>query len=220
MFNNSITHSALLISTALLLFTSNAPAQTYSSHTGDESKCPYLHPQQVAKQVDTTSILIDDFESAEFTYKKWSNSMESGTMKSSIDLSDTMHSGKKSARISFSGVKQPDGWTNLHCNAEIPANKTKITFWAKAPRACSVTVTLYQGVLHNELEIFGKSIVIDTTWKKYELAISDFTELVFSHFIQDGGKASEKLTRSKVTGIGFADKGVPATFFIDDLKLE
>ena len=77
---------------------------------------------QSSPLVNTTQ-LIDDFESAEVTYKKWSNPMESGTMKSSIDISDSAYKGKKGAKISFIGTKSKGSWTNLQCKMKFERQK-------------------------------------------------------------------------------------------------
>lgn len=215
-----MTKKNLLMSifSVIILF-EDASAQTNNTYTGNQSECPYLHPA-ADKTAASVPVVIDDFESAEVTYKKWSNPMESGTMKSSIDLSDSAQSGKKSAKISFTGTKSPGSWTNLQCKTTFPAGKNKITFWARAEKECTIKITSYQGAYHNEMEIFGKTITIGTTWKKYEVGISELTEIIFSHFSQDGGKASEKITKEKVTAVGFADTGSPAVFYLDNLMFE
>lgn len=171
--------------------------------------------------ITNTVALIDDFESAEKFYKGWSNPMESGAMKSSIDLSDTAYAEKKGAIVSFTGAKSKGSWTNLQCKTSFPPNKDEIVFWAKAEIECTVKITLHQGgATHTEMEIFGKNIIIGTSWKKYEINISEFTEIVFSHPQQDGGKASEKVAKEKVTAIGFAETNLAASFYIDNLNLE
>ncbi len=181
---------------------------------------PFIANSQTNPVANTFEV-IDDFESAEKTYKKWSNPMESGTMKSSIDLSDSAQSGKKGAKISFIGTKSKGSWTNLQCKTTISPKKNKITFWAKAEKECTVKITLHQaGATHTEMEIFGKNIAIDEVWKKYEVSISEFTEVVFSHPQQDGGKASEKAVNEKVTAVGFAETNLSASFYIDNLSLE
>ena len=188
----------------------------YESMTG---KCPYGHTIDTAKALVIPSI-IDDFEFAEATYKRWSNPMESGKMRSSIELSDTAHAGKKGGKISFTGVKSAGSWTNLQCKTTIPTDKTKITFWARAEKECKVNITIYQGADHKDMEIFGKQIVIGTEWKKYEVNINEISDIIFSHPKQDGGTASAHLTKANVFAIGFSETESAATFFLDNLTLE
>lgn len=178
--------------------------------------------QKIKKSVNHQDdpLIIDDFEISEVTYKKWSNPMESGTMKSSIDISDSAQSGKKGAKISFTGTKSPGSWTNLQCKTSIPSNKNKISFWAKAEKECFVKATIYQGLYHDKLEVFSTTISLSTSWKKYSLDISTYKDLVFSHPLQNGGKASDKITKEDVTAIGFAEMGLPLVFYIDDLRLD
>ena len=128
--------------------------------------------------------------------------------------------GSKGAKISFTGTKSPGSWTNLQCKTSIPSDKNKISFWAKAEKECLVKATLYQGLYHDKLEIFSATISLGTTWKKYSLEISAFKDLVFSHLLQNGGKASDKITKKDVTAIGLAEMGLPLVFYIDDLRLD
>jgi len=39
-------------------------------------------------------------------------------------------------------------------------------------------------------------------------------------YLHDGGKASEKVSKEKVTAIGFADTGTSAVFYLDNLNFE
>ena len=213
--------TTILFFIACFLFVGyNSYSQTNPGYSGDESKCPYLHPASSEKTILVAPTLIDDFESMEKTLKQWSNPMESGTMKSSIDLSDSAHAGKKGAKISFAGNTSKGSWTNLQCKTTLPADKNKITFWAKAESACTLKITVYQGLLHNEMEIFSKTINLNTKWQKYEVSINEISEILFSHPLQDGGKASSTIDKGKVFAIGFAEHLNALTFYLDNLQLE
>lgn len=196
-----------------------AKSQTNPGYSGDISQCPY---HQAIKNNSTTiaPLLIDDFESTEAALKKWSSPMESGTLKSSIDLSDTAHSGKKGAVIKFAGTISQGSWTNLQCRTEIPADRNIIFFWAKAEKEYAVKITLYQGLDHKGMEIFGKSITLTTAWKRYEVSIDEFTEVIFSHPQKDGKQASKKIYKEKVFALGFAEVDAAVTFYIDNIVVE
>lgn len=186
--------------------------QTNEHYAGDESKCPFLHPVPAG----SLAIVIDDFEAAG---SKWNN-MESGDLHSSIRACDTAKFGKKSAAVSFSGDTTSGSWTMLQCKTSVPTGKTKITFWAKSSVTTSVYVTAYQGARHDSLEIFGKAITIDTAWRKYEIGLDEFTELLFSHLAQDGHSRSQHLDSRKVYAIGFSELVLPAEFMVDQLQWE
>lgn len=207
-----------LIFISIVMFNANIYSQKAPASNSDDGKCPYLHPTNKTA-INNSPIVIDDFESAEATYKKWSNQMERGTMKSSIELSDSTQSGKMGAKISFTGTKSKGSWTNLQCKTTIPKDKNMITFWAKSEKTCIIKATIYQGLSHNELEIFGKMITIGNTWKKYEINITEFTEVVFSHPQQDGNLPSSNIKKEIVTGIGFAEGEFPVTFYLDNLSV-
>lgn len=180
------------------------------------------HDREIEKSVTYQDhpLVIDDFEINDVTYKKWSSPMESGTMKSSIDISDVAKSGTKGAKISFIGSFSNLSWTNLQCKVQIPEDKSKISFWAKAEEKCLIKATIYQGLLHDDLEIFSTTISLDTVWKKYSLDITNYKDLVFSHPQKNGGKSTGKINKEQVTAIGFADIGLPLVFYIDDLRLD
>lgn len=186
--------------------------QTNPHYTGDQSKCPFLHPASAVN----AAVVIDDFESPSL---KWNN-MESGDLHSSIRSCDTSRFGKKSIMISFSGDTTEGSWTMLHCKTTVPPGKTKITFWAKSSSVASVYVTAYQGTRHDSLELFGKPITIDTAWKKYEVRLDEMNDLLFSHLKQDGRTPSQHLDNQKVHAIGFAELTLPASFVIDQLQWE
>lgn len=186
--------------------------QTNPHYTGDESKCPFLHPASTVN----AAVVIDDFESPA---SKWNN-MESGDLHSSIRACDTAKFGNKSAEISFSGDSTRGSWTMLHCKTTVPPGKTKITFWAKASSVTSLYVTAYQGARHDSLELFGKAITIDTAWKKYEIRLDEINELLFSHLQQDGHAPSQHMDNHKIYAIGFAEITLPATFIIDQVQWE
>lgn len=196
----------------LLSCTITVYGQTNPHYTGDESKCPFLHPAPAIN----AAVVIDDFESPAL---KWNN-MNSGDLHSSIRLCDTAKFGKKGGMITFSGDTTTGSWTMLHCRTTVPAGKTKVTFWAKSDSVVSAYVTAYQGAKHDSLELFGKTITIDTTWKKYEILLNEMNELLFSHLVQNGQSASQRLDIRKIYAIGFAEKSLPSVITIDQLQWE
>lgn len=219
--------TAIIAGTMIFYFTSHGQILSPHTGTGDESKCPYLHPE-IAAKTDSASkktavvpvVVIDNFE-ADTSAKLWSSFLDSGTLHSSITTTDsTSRVGKKAAKITFTGTRSKNSWTNLYCKTIIPDQATKVSFWAKAGKECKVQVKLNQGTNHENMEMYGKTISIGTGWKKYAIGIDEFSEFIFSHLKMEGKDSPGKVNKKQVFGVGFAEVDLPVTFFIDQLQWE
>jgi len=168
------------------------------------------------------SIVVDDFESG--IGPDWKR-LDSGSILSDIRSSESAKVGAKAARVEFSGSRSAGSWTDLHRACRWPTDEgvDTVCFWARSDRPARVQVKINQGLRHDDLEMYGKTVELASEWRRYRVPLSEFRELIFSHPAMDGGSASGGIDPKQVLGIGFvepADAVLPLVFFVDRIELE
>lgn len=165
---------------------------------------------------------VDDFESG--IGPAWKR-LDSGSMRSEIEAVGPGRSGRFAARIQFSGTRGDGSWTDLHRAVDWPSDGgfDTIAFWARADAPARAQAKVHQGRRHDELEMYGRTIEIDTAWRRFRIPLSEFRALIFSHPRFDGGEATGGIEPARIVGIGFAelaDAALPLVFYVDGIELE
>jgi hypothetical protein len=195
-------------------------SQSGSNYKGNEKDCPYLHPENAKQDTsESVTLLLDDFENNEITYKQWTNGYESGNVKSDISVVNDSTINSNVGRISFTGEKNETSWTNLYCKAIFDKEQSVITFMARAPKEVKVQLTISQGKKHDEMEMYGHTFTIGTEWKLYHIKIVEINEFIFSHLLMANKPSPAKVINSKVIGLGFTEVDFPTVFYIDQLQI-
>ncbi|HLG42089.1 MAG TPA: carbohydrate binding domain-containing protein [Planctomycetota bacterium] len=168
------------------------------------------------------SIVVDDFEGG--ISPQWKR-MDSGSMQSDIFAISAARLGTGAARIEFSGSRSPGSWTDFYRDSRWPTEGgvDTVCLWARSDRPARVMIKVNQGLRHDDLEMYGKTLELGPEWRRYRIPLSEFRELIFSHAQQDGGSASGMVDPKQILGVGFAepaDAPLPLVFYVDQLELE
>lgn len=155
-------------------------------------------------------VMVEDFESGRARWKD----AGSGWKKTTVEIVDGGVAGRRAARIEFDGGGAGPAWTDLTWPVDgWPAGAREIVFWARAPRPCRVLVKINLGPTHDDLEMWGREIALDTGWTEVVVPVDSLTTFIWGH---QRGAAPDA---SRLQGIGFVESDFPVTFEVDRIGI-
>ena len=159
--------------------------------------------------VTRAALLVDDFEGGLEKWDKMATDSIIGDFSTTNDAKD----GKGALHISFTERKKKGGWFTVLAKIDTwPEGANQISFWAKGEKPTNAKVYINLGAWP-DMKGFASVFNIETEWNKYTIPLSKFKF--------DWGMGDNKtLDISKINGVGFEPKDIPATFLIDNIQIE
>ncbi len=163
-----------------------------------------------AAKLPAPRVMVDDFESGQARWKD----AGSGAVRTTVTLVDGSVGGRRAAHIDIKSTGG-EGWSDLTWPVDgWPVGATHISVWLRAATPCQVMIKVNLGPGHDDLEMWGCAVNVTTEWREVRVAVAELTQFIWGH------KHGAAVEPPRITGIGFAEYKLTASFEVDRIAIE